>query len=285
MFTVPKQSSSGYKPYTGLAAFKVLAVNPTKSQIEDITGREYPIEVNYDVRQDLNGNDVKPVEFWVETNIGDTFIRDRVTFQISRTEVLSQAGNKQFINKQGQSRYGKTIEEANANYEKLAPFVRPMTIGEDSLYAFMQRCMGYKPSEPDANFLEECEKAGITVDKIYAGDLSGLNNFIKFINDSNRKVGLVLAVKQKEKALEDGTKVTQNRQVILNNSDYFFTLPSGKITDYNIKRFQEVVEEKEKNNISLGSALFTFELKEFSKNDCVNSPSENPAVSTDIKWG
>lgn len=283
MFSGTSQST-GYQPHTGLAAFKVVAVNPSKAEIEELIGRQYPIDVNYDQREDINQKPVRPVEFWVVNSTHN--ITDRVTFQIGNEPVVSQTGNYQFINAKGISRYAKTIEEANSKYEKLAPFVRPLNIGEDALYSFMQRLLGYKPSDKDANFLADAEAAGITPSNLFSGNTTGLNDFITFVNNKGRKVGLVLGVKQKEKALEDGKKVTQNRQVIINNPDFFFTLATGSVEQYNTGKMQEVIDEKVKNGVSLGTALFTVEFQKFNEANCLNKPADNPAVSSaGMTWG
>lgn len=273
-----------YVTYTGLAAFKLLAVNPTKDQIEQLTDRTYPFDITYDLREDSDKNLVRPIDFWVSCEVGDTKIVDKVSFQIGNTLVKSQTGNSQFVNAKGVSRYALDIDSANMKYEKIAPFVREMFVGEDSLYSFMQRAIGYKPSEVDAKFLADSEAAGITPQSLYAGEVTGLRNFIEFVNSKNRKIGLVLGTRQKEKLLENGTKVTQNRQVILNNSDFFFTLASGRVEQYNTSKMAEVIEQKQKAGVSLGTALFTIDFQEFNKDVCVNSAPENP-VSANVGWG
>jgi hypothetical protein len=288
MFSGTSESTNkSYTPYTGMAAFKILAVNPTKTEIEDIINRPYPLEVNYDLRTDNNGNSVRPIEFWVTTQTNNVTITDRITFQIGDTTVKSQSGNYQYVNTKGISRYGQTIEEVTEKYKTISEksaFVRPMVIGEDALYNFMQRALGYKSSEENAQFLTDCEQANITPTSLYQGDVNGLRGFIEFVNGKSRKIGLVLGVKPKEKLLDDGTKVTQNRQVILNNPDFFFTLAGGVVTDYNTGKLQEVIDYKIKNNASLGTALFTIGFQQYKKEDCVNNMPSNPQASA-ISWG
>lgn len=285
MYSGTSQSTGKYTTYTGLAAFKILAVNPTKDQIEELTGRPYPFDITYELRQDSDQQLVRPIEFWVSSEIGDTKIVDKVSFQIGNTLVKSQTGNSQFVNAKGVSRYALDIDSANMKYEKMAPFIRAMYVGEDSLYSFMQRALGYKPSEVDAKFLADSEAAGITPESLYAGEVTGLRNFIDFVNSKNRKVGLVLGVRQKEKLLENGNKIIQNRQIILNNSDFFFTLATGHIEEYNLGKTQEVIDQKQKAGISLGTALFTVKFQEFEKETCVNNAPENPSAPTGVTWG
>jgi len=280
-------STKSYTPYTGMASFKVVSVNPSKEEIEQILGRNYPLDVNYELRTDNNQNSVRPIEFWVTTETNNVSITDRITFQIGNTEVKSQNGNFQYINTKGISRYGQSLQEVSEKYNTIAeksPFVRPMYIGEDALYNFMQRALGYKSSEEGAMFLTDCEQARITPQELYQGNVSGLKNFITFINEKNRKIGLVLGVKPKEKVLDDGTKIIQNRQVILNNPDFFFTLAGGQVTDYNTNKLQEVIDYKVKNNASLGTALFSIKFQAYKKEDCVNNVPNNPPVSA-ISWG
>lgn len=272
---------AAYIPFTGLASAKLMAVNPTKSQIEELTGRDYPLDVVYDKREDLNGNQVRPIEFWVK--ISENNIIDKVSFQIGNVPVKSQTGNYQFINEKGVTRYAPSIEEANTKYEKHAPFVRPLLIGENALYAFMQRVLG-KPADDNARFLNDCIAAGITPENIFEGNIQGLKDFVEFVNSKNRKVGVVLAVKQKEKVDGEGNKSTQNRQVIINNPDFFFTLAGGKVDDYNLNRLQEVIKEKVENGASLGTALFTVKLQKFVESECENFVPANPS-SSNITWG
>jgi hypothetical protein len=273
--------SSNYSPKTGLTEFKILAVNPTKEEISEMLGRNYPLDVNYDLRDDLNGEKVRPIEFWVKSE--STGIVDRVTFQIGNVTRKSQNNNVQVVNAKGIMRYAPSIEDANVKYQSMAPFVREVMIGEEALYRFMQCAIGYKPSLPDANFLGDNEAAGITKDALFNGDVQGLNKFIEFVNGKQRKIGLVLAVKEKEKQDDQGNKYTQNRQVILNQPDFFFTLASGKVGDYSKSKFEEVIQEKRSNNVTLGTALFTINLQDYVKEDCVNNVPTNP-VKTTSTW-
>lgn len=270
-----KAGGTGYSPKTGISAFKILAVNPTKEQISELIGRDYPLDVNYDLRDDLDGNKVRPIEFWVQSK--ETGIVDKITFQIGNTIRKSQNENVQVINAKGVSRFAPSVIEANLKYQNLAPFVREMFVGEDALYRFMHCAMGYKYSDPEANFLQDSKEVGITPENLYSNELGGLREFIDFVNSKNRYVGLVFAVKEKEKLDDNGNKITQNRQVILNNPDFFFTLASGKVEKYNTDRFLDVVKEKQSAGVSLGTALFTIELQDFVKEDCINNVPSNPS--------
>lgn len=282
MYNGTPKSSTTYTPKTGLAEFQILAVNPTKDQISELLGRDYPLDVNYDVKDDLNGDRVRPIEFWVKSESAN--VVDRVTFQIGNTPRKSKNNNVQVINAKGVMRYAPSVEDANIKYEKLAPFVREVMIGEEALYRFMQCAIGYKPSEPDANFLGDNEAANITNVTLFNGETAGLNKFIQFVNEKRRKIGLVLAVKEKEKQDDKGEKYIQNRQVILNQPDFFFTLASGKVGDYSIGKFEDIIKEKRDNDVTLGTALFTVKLQDYVKADCVNSVPTNPAKAANAGW-
>lgn len=274
MYNGTAKPNSGFNPKTGLAAFKLMLVNPTKEEISELFGREYPFDPNYDIREDLNEDKVRPIEFWVKSETCNVI--DKVTFQIGTVSRKSKTGNVQVVNQKGIMRYAPSVAEANIKYEKNAPFIRETTIGEEALYRFMQCAMGYKYNDPEANFMEDSEKGGVTPDKLFNGDVTGLRNFIEYVNSKQRKVGLVLGVKQKDKLDDNGNKYIQNRQVILNQPDFFFTLASGKVEQYNLGKLKEVIDEKRAANISLGSALFSIDLKDFNKEDCINDTPSNP---------
>ena len=67
MIKIGKQSEEGsFKLYKGVAALNIIAVNPTKSEMEKITGRTMDNEPEY-VGKDDDGNDTVRLTFWAKT--------------------------------------------------------------------------------------------------------------------------------------------------------------------------------------------------------------------------
>lgn len=267
-----------YQVYTGLATFEVVAVNPDKQEIEQITGRDYPFDVNYDKRS-FGENEVRPVTFYLRC-IEEPTVIERITFNINEHPNKSKSGSVQFINSKGQFKWANNEDELNASGSPFIEFpFRKATEGEQELYTFMQRLIRYKPSNKDAQFLQDCEDAGITPSKIYAANFEGLQNFVAFCKEKNSRIGLVFAAKKKTENTEDGKVITKFKQTLIIKPEAFFTVYGEKVDDYQQTRLAEEVKKKDESGYPMSNDLFTIKLQAFVEEDCVNNIPTNPVVA------
>ena len=263
---------------TGLAEFELLGFNPTKQQIEEWQGRELPFEVSYDIREDLSGNPVRPLNVYVK---GPDNLIEKFTINIGlHSNVARESGSTQFVNYLGQFRYAKSLHELVEKYPTFGE-ARPAREGEHELFTFIQRLVRYKASSEDANFIADNEAAGITNEAIYNGDYSGLNKLTEYAQEKRYKVILLLGVK--ETTGEDGKN--KYRQVIVFKPELVFTSYGKGVTKWHKDRLQEEFENKKAAGYNLTNFLFTIDYHavepgEFDKSICLNNVPNNPQQGT-----
>ncbi len=274
--TSTNTGSGSYTPWTGLTSFNVTAVNPSKEQIEQLTGRDYPFEVNYDVRQ-MGDRNSRPVVFWLKSTEGNNIV-ERITFNMGMDDNKSMSGSVQFVNDKGQFKWANDEEMLATKYPDFKNAVRAKE-GEQEFWTFIQRMTHYKPSSPDAQFMKDIIDTGLSTENIYKGDFSGLQDFVQYCQKKDAKIGLVLAVKEKQ----DGDTV-KHRQTIITKPEAFFTI-FDEVGDYHYKRLTDLVNEKEQQGYPLSNDLFTIKLQKFDKNAVVNNVPQNPQVAGGMTQG
>jgi len=267
--TSTNTGSTGYTPWTGLTSFNITAVNPSKAQIEEITGREYPFDVNYEIRA-MGDRQSRPVTFWLKSTEGNN-ITQQITFNMGMDDNRSMSGSIQFVNDRGQFKWAANEEMVATKYPDFKNFQRAQE-GEQELWTFMQRLVHYKPTSTDAQWLKDMLDNGMSTENIYNGDFTGLQDFVQHCIVKEYKIGLVLAVKPKE----DGDTV-KYRQTIITKPEAFFTV-YGEVDNYHYDRLTTLVNEKQAQGYPLSNDLFTIKLQKFDKNAVVNAVPQNPVV-------
>ena len=96
--------------FTGAVACKVLAVNPSKIELEKM-GINTDKDPQYIIEKD--GSKSARIEFWVEADVTDTVKpMSKVTFWLdSEVFVGKTSGKTQFINKYGKTGWGMSASE------------------------------------------------------------------------------------------------------------------------------------------------------------------------------
>jgi len=279
MFNGTSQASESnpYTPKTGIAAFQLVAVNPTKPELDAILGREYPFELKYDLME-MNEQQVRPINMWVKSGS----IIEPLRFYVSTKEKVAMSGSKRYINAKGQFKYAQSEAELKEKYPDFGSF-RPALEGEFELYSFIQRLIRYKPSADGAQFLKDMEAGKMTVSTLYAGDFSGLKALVPYAAENKCSIGLLLAVRQKPRTNDDGTETIVDRQVIVSKPDAFFTLPYGKISDFQHNKLREIYTESVERGYPLTNDLFTIKYQDFNKADCINqAPGETASPASSV---
>lgn len=121
--------------YTGLIECKVIAVNPSKSDLERM-GINTEKEPQYVIEKD-NGLKSVRVEFWVEAQISDAVkpISKDVFWIDSEIYVGKNSGKTQFINKYGKTGWGMSANECGEYF--LTDGAREAYKGEEELHKFL----------------------------------------------------------------------------------------------------------------------------------------------------
>lgn len=259
-------SGKTYTPKTGLAPFKVIAINPTKEEINSFLGREYPFDPEYGIIE-LNGVSVRPIHFWVRSE--ENNITESIRFYVGKNIKIAGSGSTRYVNAKGQFKYAKTKDDI-ADWNP----VREAVEGEYELYSFIQRLIRYKPSAPDANFLKDAEQNGMSASALYENGAGELKKLLQYFDEQKCFIGLVLAVRPKQK-----DDVTEYRQVILSKPEAFFTLFTNKIGDYQLNKLKEIYQESVERGYPLTNDLFTFKFQDFNLEDCVNKAPDSSSPS------
>jgi len=276
MFNSSNSTSSAQpKFFTGLASFKVLAVNPSKNEIEKFINREYKLNVNYDI-VDLNGRSYRPIEIWVQevnNNIEPVSLR----FLVANEPEVTQSGTSRMVNSVGTFTYVKDLSTLDSN-QKMSWFTkhkyRPAMIGEYELYTFMQQLMRYSSNGEGASFIADAEANGITINNLFQNDLKGLTKFFEWCNSNNNTITLLTCVRSTSKIVNDEEKVYYN-QTICTNPDFFFR-SNGDVSQKAIEAVKSAYSKGER----ITKYLFTAEFQPFVKEECLNAvPTEtvNPS--------
>jgi len=194
------------KLYTGAENFKVLVVNPTKEEIEDLYGREIqytPEYVNTTEVEDGDGKrtvDQIRLDFFLSND--DDSITTKAQFYIAKTHHKSQTGKIRVINDFGKTAWlekdhiaSKTTPDNMSWYNSSG--MKVAYRGEEELISFLSNLLNLPW---DLSKLDDASDAHARISKeewakIFAGDVSLIRSIIE---STNNKVGVVLGVKTKQ---------------------------------------------------------------------------------------
>lgn len=190
----------GFKRYIGIAPVSVVALNPTKQELETLYGHEMK-EPEYKVEGERNGY---ILEFHVRTisdwkNIGIDAI-GRIRFFVSNDILKSKDGLKvRVIDKYGETTW-VTEEQYKAGQKpdtsRVIPPYRPAHRGEQELYQFLKCWLNigngqdstkwdrdarkWLPNSPD--ILKQCE-IELDWEKVVSGNIKEIQNLIPKCKD------------------------------------------------------------------------------------------------------
>lgn len=181
--------------YTGVGCVNVLAVNPTKEELDKLRGFESKNEPKYTIEKD--GEVTQVITFLVRTNDNpvnngvDTF--GFIKFFVRDKCMLNKDGNKlKVINKYGECAWLPYDKESNKvlgvpdNMHWFTPDdVRPCIAGEEELTRFLKNYANTAQKD-DAGNKVECRIDNMN--KIASGDVKELKNLIKLTEGYTVKV-------------------------------------------------------------------------------------------------
>ena len=199
---IGKQSEEGvFKFYKGIAAVKVLAVNPNKAELEKITGRTYDEEPVYAGKDD-NGNDTMRITFYTKTDAeakvnNGIELTIPVSFTLVKTRrVGQQSGKIQVIDKFGRTAWvtpaeleAKAVPMYASGPANIAPDYRPAVVGEEFLINFLIKWLNipapanYKDGKWIMKDNTEDSEVSINLAKVFAGDVSELAEVVNMARE------------------------------------------------------------------------------------------------------
>lgn len=177
----------GKKLYQGLAKLAPTAVNPTAAELGKLLGTSIEKEPVYGT------DDVMRLDFWCKITEVDKWIK--VPIFISNEDVVSKAGNFQWINAYGQNGWFKdkaAIEAKNAaateEWQKIKlDGLRIAKKGEVVVYDFLMKTYNASTSKPFP-LLENWKK-------LTTGNVKELKEVLESIVEKDRHVHALLGVK------------------------------------------------------------------------------------------
>jgi len=249
-------AGSAKKLYTGAENFKVVGVNPSKDELEEIYGREINFDPEYvgtTTVSDGDGEREVPqirLDFYLSNEEGD--LKTKIQFYVGNTHHKSQTGKFKVINSFGKDTW---LTEESIKSGNMPPNmqwynndgVKVAKRGEVELISFLVNLLNLpwdtsKVSDPSECYAKISKEEWKT---IFAGDVTLLRNVI---GSTNNKVGVLLGVKTKG----DGKLVqtTFNRHTLRQ-----YTIPSAKASKftYILKDLDEAVAAGAFGNVDFGA--------------------------------
>jgi len=219
------------KFFTGVENFNVVAVNPTKEQLEELYGREISYEPEYIGTQTVSDSDGERevpqvrLDFYLNNNDGDNPITTKASFYVINTHHKSQTGKIKVINDFGKTTWlveddvkSKTVP-SNMQWYNISG-LKVAKRGEEEVVDFIANLLNLpwdltKLSDP-AQAHAKFDKA--QWDAIFAGNYDYIQGIV---SGTNNKIGVALGVK-----VADDQSL---RQVIFNKKSLRqYTLSSSK---------------------------------------------------------
>lgn len=195
---VGKESVEGsFKLYKGMAAFNIVAVNPTKKELEALQGREIENEPEYKGKND-DGVDTMRVTFYAKTN-PEAKVNNGIELMIPISFILTKAqrvgqssGKIQIIDKYGRTAWAtsdelssKAIPQYASGPANISKDYRPAYQGEESLIDFLIQWLNipnpanYKDGKWIMKSNPEESEVSLDMEALFKGDVKELRELVK----------------------------------------------------------------------------------------------------------
>lgn len=195
---VGKESVEGpFKLYKGMAAFNIVAVNPTKKELEALQGRDIENEPEYKGKND-DGQDTIRVVFYVKTNPEAKInsgikLMVPISFLLTKAQRVGQTSGKiQVIDKYGRTAWAtpeelanKTIPQYSSGPANISKDYRPVYQGEEQLVDFLIQWLNipnpanYKDGKWVMKSNPEDSEVSLDMEALFKGDVKELQELVK----------------------------------------------------------------------------------------------------------
>lgn len=277
-FTDYATTSSERKLYTGLAAFKVLAINPTEKELGEILTPE--IAAKFDTQYGVSDNSLlgiktRPIVIWVQDS-QEKLSPQLVSIEISKEPDVAQTGSMKFVNSKNNDTYSKDEKTLKDN-PRMTWFTEhtfwPARIGEVEYYKFIDTLFRFNHTK-DKTFFDFLKETNIDFETVLKGDFKGLKELVAFCKEEGKFIGGVAAVREK------GDGMVQD---VVINSDIMFRT-SGQVLSGNNARFLKLLAQKEEEGYlprGLKNREYSVEFQEYTGAPAEVKTKETPIVEQD----
>lgn len=281
MFTGTKEFSASEGSYlkTGLSSFSLLGVNPTAAQIQEWTGRDNVQDPNYDLADDFNQHEVRPISFYLK-NDDNVVVNFRIN--IGKDEAIAKSGNYQVCTSTGAVVWAKSGGEVKPEFADH----KALKIGEADLIEFVSKLINFDQKSGDNLYLQMTAQ-GVDADSLFNASYSGMNKLAVWAGDKGKQIAMCLVVRERDGQDANGNPVTKRYQGVANDSKTWF---HGQVTDWAENKLLERYEKSLEVGAGQTQAypiikdLFTVKYQEFKRSDCFNAVPDNPSTLTSPVW-
>ena len=222
-----------FKKYVGVGSSFVVAVNPTKKELESLYGREQANDPEYVVDTD-NGKEAR-ITFIVKTdpNVNNGIeVLNRVMFTLrnapaynrdeTKVQVIDKYGNTTWANAED-AKAGKKLFSASGKELKVAEGYRMACVGEADLIGFLKAylCVGDAFNYVNGAWVlkDDAEDYVFGLEHIkdyFTGDFSEIKEAIKL--QPNNKVKLLYGVRTTDEGKQYQAVATRDGMVLRNSA-------------------------------------------------------------------
>jgi len=280
MFTGVKEGNSTGGSYlkTGLTSLTFLGVNPTAAQIQEWTGRDNVQEPSYDLTQDFNDHQVRPVNIWLKNE--DVVTNFRIN--IGKDEAIAKSGNYQVCTSTGAVVWAKSGGVLKPEFVDH----KPLKVGEADLIEFIGKLINFDQKSGD-NLYEQMTAQGVDATSLFNASYAGMNKLATWTQEKDKHIVMCLVVREKEALDQNGNTTIKRYQAVASDSNTWF---HGQVTDWASKKLLERYEKSLEVGAGQTKAypiikeLFTIAYQDFKREDCYNAVPDNPQVSSTPTW-
>lgn len=278
--------SQEIKRYIGVAPVFVLAVNPTKDELEKIYNNTSDNAPEYLSKTEVNGREVEQVriDFIVQTNTersNGIDLKAKLSFFLTNMPKYNRDGSKvQVINKYGETTW-LSIEDAknkvipsNLSWFEAAD-IRPAYIGEAELTIFIKKYLNipnksYRKSNGELVELENKADAEARLDCIsnyFKGDFSELKTIASLL--PNNEIKCMFGVR----TTDDGKmyQAVYSHEFVKNN-----------VTDYS--KLDEDLQNRKQNGAYPTTEFSICDLKEYTVESTTFTPNDQEMPNMTSPW-
>lgn len=197
------EDSTVFQKYIGVAPVTVVALNPTKEELEKLLGRTLKNDIEY-FNKDANNKPQIRLDFWVKAdpNWGKQLDipLQKVTFFLSESVRVNNDKTKvQVIDKYGNTGWVTKEEFQNKivpdNFKRLTNTYRECYSGEEKLIDFIKKWLNIPENSVYKNNtwefisdMSKCEAEFKNIKSIIKGDIKDLQSLVKKYNSYKVKV-------------------------------------------------------------------------------------------------
>lgn len=198
MIKIGKESvEDAFKLYKGMAAFNMIAVNPTKKELKTLQGRDIENEPEYKGKND-DGVDTMRVVFYAKTNPeakvnGGIELMIPISFMLTKAQRVGQTSGKiQVIDKYGRTAWAtseevasKAIPQYASGPANISKDYRPAYQGEEQLVDFLIQWLNipspanYKDGKWVMKFNPEDSEVSLDMEALFKGNVTELQELVK----------------------------------------------------------------------------------------------------------